>query len=414
MTARRVAVTPRRIAGSQGARRRVDPSRRARLPAAVETAASWSWRVVVIGFLGYVALSLVARLSLITVPLAIALLLSALLHRPAEFLRRFLPRGVAALIVVTGALGLVGGLAYALAVRVQSQAAGLSEQAQDVLTRLRGHLTSLPGVGNSSGTVVDRLNGWIQSHTSTVINGALSLGVVAVDVLTGVALTVFLTLFLVSDGDRMWAWTVRLLPAHIRSATNGAGHRAFAVLTAWINGTTMIALIHALVIGAALWWFGTPLAIVLTILVFVGSFIPVVGAFVFGGLAVLVTLVTVGPGAGVILLGVLVVEDLLEGHVYQPLIMGRSLGLDPVVILLALAIGALLGGVPGALVAIPLTASAAAAVKYLTGIEDIHGHPLTDENRMRPLPPPDRLPRGRRRSAPSAVAGARRTMGAHE
>jgi predicted PurR-regulated permease PerM len=362
-----------------------------------------------------VVLSLLARLSLITVPLAVALLMTALLHRPAAVLRRFLPRGVAALVVVSGALALVGGIGYALALRVQSQAASLAVQAQDVLARLRGHLTSVPGLGNSSGTMVDRLSGWIQSHTSTVINGALSLGVVAVDVLTGVALTVFLTLFLVSDGDRMWAWVVRLLPAHLRSSTNGAGHRAFAVLTAWITGTTVIALIHALVIGAALWWLGTPLTIVLAILVFIGSFIPVVGAFVFGGLAVLVTLVTVGPGAGITLLAVLVVEDLLEGHVYQPLIMGRSLSLHPVVILLALAVGAVLGGIPGALVAVPVTASAAAAVKYLTGLEDIHGRPLANEDRMHPQPPPDRLPRRRAAAARgTTVAGTRRALGAQE
>ncbi|HEV7189249.1 MAG TPA: AI-2E family transporter [Blastococcus sp.] len=373
----------------------------------METAAAWSWRALVIGFLGYVVVSLLARLSLVTVPLAVAVLLSALLHRPAAFLRRFLPRGVAALVVVLGGLVIVGGLGYVLVGRVQAQAGDLVVQAQDVLTRLRGHLTTLPGVGTSSGTVVDRLNGWLHSHSAAVVNGAFSVGVVAVDLLTGFALTVFLTLFLVSDGERMWAWLVRLLPARSRQATNGAGHRAYAVLTSWITGTTVIALIHAVVIGATLWWLGTPLTIVLAVLVFAGSFIPILGALVFGGLAVLVTLLTVGPAAAVVLVAVLVVEDLLEGHVYQPFIMGRSLRLHPVVILLVLSAGAVLGGVVGALVAVPLTASATAAVKYLAGLEDIHGEPLTAEDRMRPQPPPERLrPRHPARADPRAVPGS--------
>jgi predicted PurR-regulated permease PerM len=167
------------------------------------------------------------------------------------------------------------------------------------------------------------------------------------------------------------------------------------VLSGWITGTAIIALIHGVVIGLTLWLLGTPLAVVLAVLVFIGSFIPIIGAFVFGGFAVLVTLVTQGLVAAAILLGVLIVENLLEGHVYQPLIMGRTVRLHPVAILLGLAVGGLLAGIMGAIVAIPLIGALHAAVKYLTGIEDIDGNSLRDEDRMEPEPPPV-VARGRR------------------
>ena len=182
------------------------------------------------------------------------------------------------------------------------------------------------------------------------------------------------------------------------------------MLSGWITGTAVIATIHAVVIGLTLWLLGTPLVAVLAVLVFIGSFIPIVGAFVFGGFACLVTLVTVGLRGALILLGVLIIEDLLEGHVYQPLIMGRTVKLHPVAILLAIAAGSVLDGVVGAIVAIPLAGSISAAVKYLRGIEDVHGNPLSDVDRMEPEPPPLALVPGR---SPGPVrAQARRSPAA--
>jgi len=137
----------------------------------------------------------------------------------------------------------------------------------------------------------------------------------------------------------------------------------------------------------AMWLLGTPLVLALALLVFFGSFIPVVGAFVFGGLAVVVTLLTVGLWPAVILLAVLVVEDLLEGHLYQPLIVGRTVKLHPVVILIALTAGSVLAGITGAIISIPLAAAVSAAVKYVTGVEDIHGNAVPDARRQVPEAP---------------------------
>jgi predicted PurR-regulated permease PerM len=349
----------------------------------------------VVGAAVWFVVTFVAHLAVVWVPVVLSLLLAALLKRPTLWLRRRMPRWLAALLVLLGALLAVAGVGYVISLRVAGQSQELVNQAQDVLARLQDRVSSLPAIGAGGGSVVQRISGYVQAHGSTIVSGAFTAGTYAVEFVTGLVLTFFLTLFLLMDGDRMWAWLVRLLPRRAQPPANGAGHAAFRVLSGWITGTAIIALIHGVVIGLTLWLLGTPLAVVLAVLVFIGSFIPIIGAFVFGGFAVLVTLVTQGLVAAAILLGVLIVENLLEGHVYQPLIMGRTVRLHPVAILLGLAVGGLLAGIMGAIVAIPLIGALHAAVKYLTGIEDIDGNSLRDEDRMEPEPPPV-VARGRR------------------
>jgi putative heme transporter len=358
------------------------------VPRSLVVAAAWSWRLLAVGAVLWFLTTYLAGLTELVVPVILSLLLTALLHRPAAALRRWLPRWAAGLATLLGALALAAVVVWLVERRVQGQAADLLAQAGGILTQLRDRVATLPGIGSGSGSVVDRLNAWVQSHGSTVLTGVFTAGTVAVEVLTGFVLTLFLTLFLLIDGERIWAWLVRLLPHDARPAVNGAGHRAWHVLSGWIVGTALISLIHGIVIGTALWLIGTPLAVVLAVLVFLGSFVPIVGAFVFGGFACLVTLVTVGVRGALVLFAVLIVENLLEGHVYQPLIMGRSVKLHPIAVVLAVAAGGFLDGVVGAIIAIPLAGSVSAAVKYLRGIEDIHGNPLSDEDRMAPEPPP--------------------------
>jgi predicted PurR-regulated permease PerM len=290
--------------------------------------------------------------------------------------------------VLLGLVLVIAGVGYLISLRVAGQSQQLVNQAETVLGRLQDRISTLPGIGAGGGSLVQKLSSYVQAHSGSIVSGAFTAGTYAVEFVTGLVLTFFLTLFLLMDGDRMWAWLVRLLPRRAQPATNGAGYAAFRVLSGWITGTAIIAVIHGVVIGVTLWLLGTPLVVVLAVLVFIGSFIPIIGAFVFGGLAVLVTLVTQGLVAAAILLGVLLVENLLEGHVYQPLIMGRTVRLHPVAILLGLAVGGLLAGIMGAVIAIPLIGALHAAVKYLTGVEDIDGNSLRDEDRMEPEPPP--------------------------
>jgi predicted PurR-regulated permease PerM len=253
-------------------------------------------------------------------------------------------------------------------------------------------MSTLPGVGGGSGTVIDKVNAWVQAHGSVVLTGAFAAGHVLMEAVTGALLTVFVTLFLLIDGDRIWNWLLHLVPARAQPGANGAGHRAWHVLSGWVLGTAVISLIHAVVIGTAMELVGTPLVLVLTVLVFIGSFIPIIGTFLIGGCTVLITLVTVGLQPGLILLGVLVMENMLEGHVYQPFIMGRSVSLHPIAVVLAVACGGLLDGLVGAIVAVPLAGSVSAAAKYLRGIEDINGNALRGATWEAPQPPPASMP----------------------
>lgn len=372
------------------------------VPPALAVAAAWSWRLLVVGAVVYLVVTFLAGIPVVSVPLFLALLLTALLYRPAALLRRVMPAWLAALTVLVLGVVVIGAIGWFVTIQIQHNAATLAQQGEQVYNQVERLIRKLPGAGaNASTGTFSQIKDWVSKHSSTLLSGALSVGVVVVELVTGLILTVFITLFFLMDGEREWAWLVRLLPRRARPVVNGAGHRAFAVLSGWISGTAIIALIHAVVIGLALWLLGAPLVIVLAVLVFIGSFIPIVGAFVFGGLSVLVTLLTVGIWPAVILLGVLLLENLLESHVYQPLIMGHTVGLHPIVVLIALVVGGVLGGIVGAIAAIPIAAAASAAVKYATGVEDINGRPVTPQDRMAPEPPPEVIPRHHR--APPAL-----------
>lgn len=357
------------------------------VPPALALAAAWAWRMLLVGVVLYLVVTFLVGIPVVSVPIFLALLFAALLHRPASFLRRFLPDWLAALLVLLGAVLVIGAIIGFVAFRIAGNADYLLIQVQQVFDGVRAQVQRLPGTGGGASGLVDKAQRWVESNYSNLLAVALSAGRFIVELITGLVLTLFLTLFFLTDGERQWGWVVRLLPDRARPVAYGAGRRAFSVLSGWISGTAIIAVIHAVVIGVAMWLLGTPLVFALASLVFLGSFIPIIGAFVFGGLAVVVTLLTVGLWPAVILLAVLVVEDLLEGHLYQPLIMGRTVGLHPVVIVVALTVGAVLDGIIGAFASIPVAAALSAAVKYVTGVEDIHGTAIPDGRHQVPEAP---------------------------
>ncbi len=368
------------------------PPSQPRVPAMLAGGAAICWRLLVIGVTFFALVLVLNRLTIVVVPIFVAVFFTAMLHRPVHWLRgRGMGRMAATWTVLLAAIALVVGIGYLMVAVSSGQAQQITNQLNDVSTQLQKFLHHIPGVGGSSGVnnLTDRLVSWVQQHRSAVMGGVLTAGRYAGEIITGLIISFFLTYFFLADGDRIWSWTVRLLSPGTQRSINGAGHRAFRVLSGWVVGTAVIACIHAVVIGFVLWLLGTPLVIPLAVLVFVGSFIPVVGAFLFGGVAVLVTLVTQGWVSALILLMVLLVENQIEAHLLQPFIVGRAVRLHPVAIVLVLAGAGALAGLIGAIVAVPLVAALHAAVKYATGVEDLHGHPLRDENRLDPLPPPE-------------------------
>lgn len=351
--------------------------------------AAWGWRIAVVAGLVVGATLLLSRLMLAVVPVAAAMFFTALLHRPASALKgRGVPERLAALLVLVLGGALLGGAAYLTYTRISSQSTHLMAQVNVVAGNLKHLLDRVPGSsGLRVNQLVDDAVSWLSSNRLAVVQDVLTVGRVAAEVLTQMVLTVVLTYFFLVDGERIWGWIARLTPASIRDSINGAGYRAWGVMAGWIRGSAVIATFHGVVVGIVLWLLGTPLVLPLAILVFIGSFIPIVGALVFGGLALLVTLLTQGLVPAVIFLAVLIVEDQIEAHVLQPFVVGRAVHLHPVTIVLVLVVGGALGGVVGAILAVPVTAALNAAVKYLTGVEDIEGEARGEVERFAPLGP---------------------------
>ena len=365
------------------------------VPAGLAITAAWCWRILVVATTFLALVLLFHRLYLVVLPVSFSFLLAALLHPLVLLLRGWgFPRPLATWGTLIIAFLVLSAIGWFVVQQASADYDRLVSQVDDVIGQLRGYVERIPGTNNIQlQDLQDRVLNAFKSHTQTVASGLLTAGTVVGEAVTGLIVTFFVTFFFLDDGDRMWSWTVRLFPHDVQPSIRGAGYRAWHVLSGWIVGTAIIAAFHGVVIGTVLFLLGVPLAFPLAVMVFVGSFIPIVGAVLFGGLAVLVTLVAQGPISAVILLAVLLVENQVEAHLLQPFIVGRAVRLHPVAIVVALTGGGLLAGIFGAILAIPIVASAHAAVKYLTGVEDVRGRPRRlDDDRMRPEPPPEYAP----------------------
>ena len=317
--------------------------RHERVPQLLVDVGGWCWRIVVIGLVVIGIAKLAGRLELAVVPLLIALLLTALLDPVKSRLRRLgLSRGWAALVTMLLAIGVLGGVGAFVVNQAIAGYPDLVDKVSDLVTKLQHWLITGPLhlQKSSVNNVGDKFVTFLKDREDTLATGALSATKTVVEMIGAGVLTLFLTIFLVYDGDRVWSWIRGLFPAHARDRVHDAGQAVWKTLSGYVTGTFAVATVHALVMGITLWIVGVPLVAPLAVLIFLGSFIPLIGIVVFGGLAVLVTLVAKGAAAGIIVLIVLVVEHQIEGHILQPLVVGRYVKLHPIVIALTLASGA--------------------------------------------------------------------------
>jgi predicted PurR-regulated permease PerM len=208
---------------------------------------------------------------------------------------------------------------------------------------------------------------FISQHKGMIAGTVVTGGRIFLEFLTGLILTLFISFFLLKDGAKIWRWLISGLKGESHRRMTNAGNAAWHALTGYVRGTTAVAAIHAIFIGLALWLLGVPLLVPLVILVFLAAFVPLIGILVVGGLAILITLGTKGWLAAVILLAVFIVENQIEGHLLQPLVVGRAVRLHPLAIILALAVGGVIAGIPGAIVAVPIAAVITYAWPMLRG-----------------------------------------------
>ena len=358
-----------------------------RVPQLLKDAGGWSWRILVVGFLLMQLGMLYLKLELATIPLSVAILLTALLRPVQVRLERLrIPRSFAAVITVLLSLVVIGGVAVFVVNRASAGYDQLASSVDQIVSDTKDWLVNGPlHLRRSSveGFDVGSLRDFLNGRQSQVVSGVVDAGKTAFETLTAFVLTLFLTIFLLYDGPQVWLWLTALFPDDKRATVDHVGERMWHTVSGYVTGTFIVATFHGVVIGVTLAVVGAPLVAPLAVLVFIGAFIPLIGAVVFGGLAVLVTLVADSPTAAVVVLIVLVVGNQVESHVLQPFVVGKHVSLHPMGIALTLAVGALLGGLPGAIFAVPLVAAVNAAVATLRGVPGPPGltpaEPLEDE-----------------------------------
>ncbi|MFF5206953.1 AI-2E family transporter [Streptosporangium sp. NPDC000396] len=343
--------------------------------------AAWSLCLIIVGWAVFYFAQFIATLYIVALPVAIALLLTALLFPITRRLRAMGIRPIyATWITMLVALTVLGGTGWIVGVRANDEFPRLVDQVKATSKTVENWLYTGPLhlQPNQIGKWIDEIATQVTTQQRQVTQTVLTGATVALEVLAAIVLLLFVTFFLLKDGDRIWSWFLGAFGS-AAPRVDRAGRTAWVTLSHYVQGTVAVAAVHGVIMGIVLAGMGVPLWAPLAVLIFLASFIPIVGIFFAGALATLVTLGAQGPIYALIFLGILVVEQQLENHVLQPLIVGRALHFHPLAIILVLAVGGILAGIAGAAVAVPI-----AAVLYRALPELV--------NDRLPLPPPEPVP----------------------
>lgn len=335
------------------------------VPRWLDRSAALAWRLLVVGVAGWALLTLALDLFLVVVPLFAGLVLAALLDPLAGWLRRVgaNPSLAAAASLLAGVV-VAGGLLALVVLRFVQQGPLFVDNLDEVRQAAMDWIRTGPlGLGPAEiQNLVDRATTQLRENTATIVSGALGGTRILLEGLSAALLSLVLAFFFVRDSAGMADWLVARLAANERRETvRAAVSDAYATLGSYVRGVVVIGFVDALGVALGLVVLDVSLVLPLSLLVFVGAFFPVVGAFVSGLAAVVVAIVTQGFVTGLLVLGILVLVQQLEGHILQPMVMGRAVPLHPAVVLVALTAGGLLAGIAGAAMAVPTAAAASAA-----------------------------------------------------
>jgi predicted PurR-regulated permease PerM len=345
----------------------------ANVPPSLRIAGAYSWRLLLVVAVVGVVIFVIAQLKDIVVPFMIAILVAALLVPLVNFLvRHRWPKALAVALAMVGTLAVVSGLIFVIVSQIRSGYPDLQERSLKAYDDFKDFLATSPLQLDDAQIqgYIDQALAALQKDSQALLSGALSVGTTAGHVLAGLLLVLFATLFILIDGKGIWAWIVRLFPRRSRVALDGSGRAGWITLTTFVKVQIFVAAVDAIGIGLGAWILGLvfggfPLVIPIAIAVFLGSFIPVVGAVLTGAIAVFVALVYLGPLPALIMVGVVLLVQQVEGHILQPLVMGSAVKVHPLAVVFAVAAGSFLAGIPGALFAVPVIAVANVMVKYI-------------------------------------------------
>ena len=338
------------------------------VPWSLRVAAETVWRLLVVSAGVYVLFRVVQTLHIVAFAFIAALLISALLQPTVARLQRFgLPRALAAAVTFVGGLIGIGLVGWFVGWQVSTNLGEVTSKVQSGIAQIHGWLTHGPFhlTDTQINQFVKQLQNAVGTNSDQITSFGFSTVGIVIEILTGVFLAAFCTFFLIYDGARIWGWLLKLFPPTARIAMAGAGPRAWSTLTAYVRGTVLVAFIDSVSIGIGIFLLGVPLALPVSVLIFLGAFVPLVGALVTGTIAVLIALVTKSVFTAAMVLVVLLAVQQIEGHLLQPLILGRAVRVHPIAVVLSVTVGSILGGIGGAIVAVPLVAVTNTTVGYL-------------------------------------------------
>ena len=327
----------------------------------------WGIRIIVLAAALYVIGWFVGRTWVVWFPVSLALLFATVLGPPTNRLRKLgLPSSAAAGAVMLGFLAALVALFSVLIPQLIKEAPEIATQASKGVAEVQEWLTEGPlGIeAVQINNALDALEQWLKDSALELSSSALSAIGVATSVLVNTVLVLILTFLIIKDGHRFLPWLETLGGRRVGGHIREMFARAWNTLGGFIRTQALVAFIDATLIGAALAFVGQPLWVPLAVITFIGGFIPIIGAFASGAIAVLVTLVTNSPRDAIIILVVIIVVQQLEGNVLSPMLQGKSMNLHPAVVLMGVTAGGSLYGITGAFLAVPAIATVAAVLRY--------------------------------------------------
>lgn len=346
------------------------------VPRGLRVAGAWAWRVLLLVIAGAAVIWVLAQLQVVVVPVLIATLLSALLSPLVGLLRRkaHFPRSLAAATVLIAGIAAVGGTLYLVISEFVQGAPDLGKNVNAAVDKIQDWTQKGPLHLNQQQmtSLGKEIEGWFTEHRDTLTSGALSTAGTLGEILAGLFLVLFTLFFFLRDGRKITRFLIGLFPEPARDRLASAAELSWATLVSYVRATVLVAFIDAVGIGTAIAILQVPFAFPLAALVFLGAFVPIVGATVSGAVAVLIALVIKGPAVALILLAAVIGVQQVEGHVLQPLIMGRAVAIHPLAVIIAIATGVVLAGIVGALIAVPTVAVLNTAIRHLASLRRSH------------------------------------------
>lgn len=335
------------------------------VPPAVRAASEWSWRLLLIAAAMFVVALGLREVSEVVVPVAIALLLTALLMPLVARLRRKMPAAAAAGLTLLGTIIVIGGLLTMVGTQFSNGFSDLTSQLATGIEQVRDWLRATFKITDK------QFDGFFENLKDTIGNSgnigdtATSIGLTATHFIAGVFIVLFTLFFFLYEGRRIWTWVTRLFPRRARPRVGSSGEIAWHQLSAFVRATAIVAAVDAIGIGVGAAILKVPFAFAIGVLVFLFAFIPIVGALISGAVAVLLALVSHGPGIALAMLAVVIGVQQLESHVLQPVLLGRAVRIHPLAVILAIAGGSIVAGIVGALTAVPFAAVANGVGQHL-------------------------------------------------